>query len=112
MERLPEHSANGPSSVMSRPVDAAATLVASSGPLNGVPSDGDAGPRAMCPPCMLRPAPKSDLLKGVPIMTAKNHLVRCLALEALKLLLLSCMPDTFMMPPVYLSSLGCCRELR
>ena len=42
MERLPEHSANGPSSVMSRPVDAAATLVASSGPLNGAPSDGDA----------------------------------------------------------------------
>ena len=41
MERQPEHSPNGPSSVMPSPVDAAATLVASSGPLNGEPSDGD-----------------------------------------------------------------------
>ena len=41
MEPLSERAANGPGSMMSRPADAAATLVAIPEPLNGVPSDGD-----------------------------------------------------------------------
>ena len=69
-------------------------------------------PRAMCPPCMPRLAPKPNLLKGGLLMNVKYHLLKCLALEALKLLLLSCMHGTCMMPPAYLSSLSCCREPR